>query len=869
MHPLERMQNTVWGEEIMRAYRQTALKAALLSSCLLTPVGAWAQTSNQAATVVDEIVVTGRRAADRAAIESKRNSDNQVDAIRADDVGRLPDQNVAEAVSRLPGVSVANDQGEGRYLTVRGVSPDLLNVTLNGQTAAAPEPDGRQVKLDDIPSALIGSVTLVKTLTADLDANAIAGQANIQTLTAFDRNRTFATGRLAYGYYDQNGKKPYEFDGTVGGLFGENRQFGAVVAVNYSDREIGSQQFAGSPEWMSINGHDVPDSFAIRHYAPHRQRMGAVGNFDWRPNDATSLFLRLMYSGYKDDENRQHFGFSMPSNAALYSAQTDDGGSFSGGGRADRRSRLRREDTSTTTYSTGGKFELGDSTLNVEATYSRADKKDPRRDEWTFRTGSSVGGTYSDTGTSLFTIAPGAAAYDPAQFAAYQVRFGRREAVEDLYQARVDYQTPFGADGESWMKFGAKIIDRKKNNDEDRETWRINGSGTLTLADALGPELGSVFSGDYFGPSVDHAAADAYFKANPTHFSLRTADTLADTLGTDYQITERIMAGYAMANLKFGDWTVVPGLRVENTDGDYAAKTITATSTLDQAFDSFGSRNYTKWFPGVNLRYDASENLVLRGAITTAIGRPNYEDIAPYVKIEDAGGGWSDVTMGNPDLDPLMSVNYDVAVEYYMGDRGILSAAAFYKDIDNPIFWSRQTVTGGTFGGLVLANADVSTPINASNAKVSGIEFNAQYELSFLPSPFDGFSVGGNMTFVNSEAEGVPDRPDKVPLTTQSDRVASAQISYEKSGFSGRIGYTFRSASLLEVGESVDDDTYVDDFNQWDARVSYAFNKHATIFLEGSNLNDAAARSYIGRPSHLSEEERYGWSVRTGLQLSF
>lgn len=854
----------------MSNYRRSVFKAALLTTCLMTPAASWAQSTDSAqATEVDAIVVTGRRAADRAALENKRKADNQVDAIRADDVGRLPDQNVAEAVRRLPGVSVSNDQGEGRYLTVRGVSPDLLNVTLNGQTAAAPEPDGRQVKLDDIPSALIGSVTLVKTLTADLDANAIAGQANIQTLTAFDRNRTFGTARAAYGYYDQNGKKPYEFDGTVGGVFGENRQFGAVLALNYSDREIGSQQFAGSPAWLTINGRQVPDSVAIRHYAPHRQRSGAVGNFDWKPNDSTSLFLRLLYSQYKDEENRQHFGFAMPTSAAVYSNQTADSGSFSGGGRADRRSRQRQEDTSTTSYSAGGKFEIGDNVLNVEATFSRADKQDPRRDEWTFRTGANVGGTYANTGSSLFTITPGPAAYNPSQFAAYQVRFGRREAVEDLAQARIDYQMPFGADGSSWIKVGSKIIDRKKNNDEDRETWRINGSGTLTLAGALGPELGSVFSGDFFGPSVDHAAADAYFRANPSHFGLRTADTLADSLGTDYRITERISAAYVMANLKYGAWTVVPGLRVENTDGDYAAKTITAASTLAQDFDSFGERNYTKWFPGVNLRYDASENLVMRGAVTTAIGRPNYDDIAPYLKIEDVGGGLSNVTMGNPNLEPLMSVNFDAAVEYYMGNKGILSAAVFYKDIENPIFLSRRRVTGGTFGGVVLPTADVSTPINASSAKVSGIEFNAQYELSFLPAPFDGFSVGGNLTFVSSEADGVPGRTDKVPLTTQSDRVASAQATYEKAGFSARVGYTYRSSSLLQVGLTPNEDIFVDDFNQWDARVSYAFNKQATVFLEGSNLNDAPARSYIGEPNHLYEEERYGWSVRTGIQLSF
>src|SRR3546814_7693959 len=145
-----------------------------------------------------------------------------------DDVGRLPDQNVAETLRRLPGLSVANDQGEGRYLTVRGVSPDLLNVTLNGQTAAAPEPDSRQVKLDDIPSGLIGAVTVVKTLTPDLDANAIAGSANIETVNAFDRSKTFVTATGAVGYNHLGKTPPVEGYISFGTLFGPDKQFGIV-----------------------------------------------------------------------------------------------------------------------------------------------------------------------------------------------------------------------------------------------------------------------------------------------------------------------------------------------------------------------------------------------------------------------------------------------------------------------------------------------------------------------------------------------------------------------------------------------------------------------------------------------------------------
>lgn len=861
----------------MRTLRRNALFRALLASqCALMPALAFAQQAESPerqleAVDLDGVTVTGRRAADRQAIDDKRYSDSQVDTIRADDVGRLPDQNVAEAVRRLPGVSVSNDQGEGRYLTIRGVSPDLLNVTLDGQTAAAPEPDGRQVKLDDIPSALIGAVTVIKTLTPDLDANAIAGQVNIETVSAFDRDGFFGSAKAAYGYYDMNGENPSEFDVSAGGLFGPARQFGVVVALNHSDRRIGSQQFAGSEDWMDINGQDVPEEFALRHYQPHRQRSGAVANFDWRPNDRSSMFLRLLHSVYKDSEIRQHFGFEMPDDEEDYTSQSASGGTFVDGGRGERRVRLRREDTSTTSASVGGEFKFGeysDYILNIESTYSQARKRDPRRNEWTFRSPSNLGGSY-DLGSDPYRITPEEAAYDPSNYRGYQVRYGSRAADEDLFQARVDYQMPLDMGTGSWLKFGAKYLDRDKTNDEDRDTWRMGGSGALTLDQVFGGNLGSVFSGDRYGPAIDHYAADAYFDGNRDHFSYRSEASLADSLAADYHIEERITAAYVMANMQFGDFTIIPGIRGERTQTSFAAKNITPASTMEQDFDSFGSNSYTDWFPGVNLRYDVGEHLVLRAAATTAIGRPNYEDIAPYTNIEDRGGDTYRVTMGNSGLEPLKSRNFDVALEYYVGNRGLLSAAAFYKDIGNPIFWSRETIIDGEFAGMVLPEADVRQPINATDAKVSGIEFNAQYELSFLPAPFDGLSAGASLTFVDSEASGVPGRTDKVPLTTQSDRVASAQLSYEKGALSARIAYTYRSAMLHEVGESPDGDLYTDTFRQWDARLAYRFGQAVTVFLEGSNLNDAPFRQYFGHRDHLSEEERYGWSARAGIQVSF
>lgn len=232
-------------------------------------------------TTPTEVVVTGTRAAQRKANAEKRRADNAVETLQANDVGKLPDQNVAEAVKRLPGLSVANDQGEGRYVIIRGINPALTNVALNGQTLPAPEPSSRQVKLDDLPSGLIQSVTVTKALLPSQDANAIGGEVNINTKTAFDSKKPFFFDGLgSFGAYQLNNKNPWEAAGTVGGRFGGQGQFGAVVAINYSKRPIESENFQGTTNWTLVNGVGFPDQGGLRDYNLTRTRLGVVGNFD-------------------------------------------------------------------------------------------------------------------------------------------------------------------------------------------------------------------------------------------------------------------------------------------------------------------------------------------------------------------------------------------------------------------------------------------------------------------------------------------------------------------------------------------------------------------------------------------------------------
>ncbi len=851
-----------------------ALRAQMLAAGAALSVSAVSVSAQQAAepestetrgTGLEEIVVTGQRAAERAALEAKKNADNTVEALYANDVGKLPDQNVAEAVSRLSGISTATDKGEGRYIVIRGLEPNLANVTINNQTSTAPEPESRQVKLDDIPSSLIGSVRVIKTLTADLDANAIAGQVDIDTLSAFDKDRPFATSRLVAGRYELGEGVPYEGDLTLGTVFGANDQFGIVVSGNYSMRPINSDNLlTGDQPWQRVGGREVPVQLDIRKYDPiERSRTGGVINFDWRPSDDTQLFLRAMYAQYQDEETRNRFRIAFPTSASAYANQTDTTGDILRT-RAERYVRKRTETDSTWTYSAGGHTLVGTGTVSLEMTHARAKKHDPIRDEWRFRTGSSAVSATYDLSDELFTIDPSDSAFDPAQYRS-GITYNDRSAnaLEVLDQVRVDYELPLSWGDRSALKFGAKYLDRDKSNNRDGISYEYAGS-SFSLADATSSWRDSTYDGRYaFGPLVDFGRARGFFDSNRDDFEVDDEGSIAESLGQDYEANEKIAAGYVMLTFKRDNLTVIPGVRYEQTKGDYAAKTITSTSTVNDPFDSFGSREYSDVFPGLNVRYDFSANFLARAAVTTAIGRPDYVKLAPSVAVDV---GANEVALGNPELKPLRSVNYDLSFEYYFGNQGIVGLGLFRKEISDPIYDAVGT-RSGAFGGLELTDAVVTQPRNADEATVNGAELNAAMQLTFLPAPFDGFGVGGNVTYIDGKTK-VPGRSDEMPMYLQSDLVASAQVYYEKHGFSGRVAYAYRSKYLDLVGESAALDAYTDAHGQVDARVGYDFSKQFSTFFEAQNLTNEHDRRFMGRRDRMVEDEMFGRLFRLGVQIN-
>jgi TonB-dependent receptor len=868
------------------AYRML-LAASLAAIAASQAAPAWAAEADQATPTAptaedDAIVVTGQRTAELRALQIKERSIQVQETLVADDVGKLPDQNVAEAVKRLPGLSVANDQGEGRYVIIRGVNPNLVNVTVNGQTQPAPEPEGRQVKLDDIPSAMIAAVTVTKSLTPDQDANAIGGSVDIRTLSAFDRSQDFFfAGRGEYGRYDMNGKHPWSVDGQVGAKFGANKEFGIVVSGNYSKRPIESENFQGSTLFDS-NGR--PDQYGLRDYNLTRERTGVVVNLDYHPSDAVKLYLRGTYSKFTDHETRdQNRVDSLPTvtNAAGVVTRGYSSGTTSGSFINARPSiliRLRNEDDNTKSISGGGAFKTGGGgQLDVSAAWARAIKNDPLRSEFNFRgnttarpAGRSISGTYDVTSSPyLFTDT------FATDYSLNSVNYDRRHAQEDLWQVRADYSMPLGFGDDSTIKVGVKYLNRHKVN--DRNILAYTGASAFTLAASGAAYTGdnNFYDGRYvFGPRINYAAAQAYATANPGLLTTNVSSTVGNSLANDYDVREKIWAGYVMGTFTWGQFTLVPGVRIEHTEDNTQAKTFTIGTTLANsssttlAFNTFGKKNYTNITPGVNLKYEASDHLIVRGAATTSIGRPNYADLAPFVSVDSTASPTA-VLLGNPALKPYKAWNLDAAIEYYLPNKGVISVGAFYKHLDDPIYSVGRTITGGSFAGQTFATALVTQPINVDKAEIYGVEFNVIYQFDFLPGPLAGLGVSANLTLVDGHGEGLASRAGQFPLFFQSKTVGNAQLTYEKYGITARVAYSYRSKYLDTLGTDATQDQYTDNNGQLDARIGYEVIPGAEVYVEGTNLTDTPWRRFIGVKSQLVERERYDASYRVGLQLKF
>ncbi len=841
---------------------------------------------------VETIVVEGKLLSVQRAIETKRNADAILDAISADEIGKLPVKNAAEAIDFLPGVSLEIDQGEGRYVTIRGAASALNNVTLNGVSIGSPEGSqeaggGRVAPLDVVGGELLKGIEVVKAVTPDMDHQAIGGSVNILTYSPFDFDGRFGFGSISGGYGEYGDKFSYRASGTYGDRLGANRDWGFLIGASYSVRDFQSRGVfpddwapaaVGDPDGVFTELDTfIPEQWKSNQYDIERERLAINAALEYQPTDESKYSIRALWSAFNEDEVRTRYAQRIADQDGglnFLDDLTDGVGSYSG---LQRENELRREqkDKRIFNVTAGSEHQFGAKLLELEFAYNDNQQEEPNTD-WEFRD-TSTSGTFN-TNQFLFDLNENpATTQDPDGYRFQRLRFQTYEVDTTGFIAKGDLTWGFGEgdpeDG-SYIKGGFNY--RNVQKEQDFEEERYGRGETCTLGEfglSGGLLVNDVDGQDYeLGPIVDGGAVDQFFIDQPQCFELSLSNTVNDGFLEDFDVEETVLAGYLMANIEVTDrLTLIGGVRIEDTEVDADGFEVDQDLNVTPVN---ATGDYTNILPSVHVRYDVTENFIARFAWTNTIGRPFLEDISPSrsLDFEDNGDGTfvGSFSSGNPDLEAFESRNFDLSLEYYLPDNlGIVSAAVFHKNIDGFIIGETAILAGGVdglppteFEGRLYSNLTSSRPINADEGKVSGVELGYQQRWDFLPGVLGNLGAGLNLTFVDSELE-VNGRD--LPFVRQSDKLVGAQLFYQDERFEAVLTYNYNSEYLDGIGGSPDLDTYYNDRERLDFKGRYRFTDKLDLFVEWQNINDEPDWEYQGIPNRVTGYELYGQTIFIGF----
>jgi len=829
-----------------------------------------------------EIVVTGLREGQVRAINQKKQALQMMDVLSADAIGKLPDQNVAEAVQRISGVSIQTDRGEGRFVRIRGTSAELNNVTLNGQTLASTAPT-RATALDLLPSDMISSIEVVKAVTPDMDANAVGGTLNINTLTAFDRSGPFLFGSLEGVQHQQvvdygDDKLPYRASVTAGTQFGADKQFGLVLSGSASRRDF-KASILDPDGWEPINNSFVPDELEAQVEDNERERYGGNLNFDYRPTETTALYARALVTHTQEIRLNSEFEFGFVGDI-VEGTQTATTGRFPEGS-AELDLAYSDDDETLYSFELGGEQRFGAVTWEVNSTYTRGIFNYAGPDATT-ETDEADAGMLSasyDTGPYFFVIDPDNPSFvqDPANYPIREVDVQSQTNEENTYIASTDlrWDTNLGP-APGFVQVGGKVQIRDKVVDRTERQY-LPLEGAPTLASFTAP---TVNTSQPNSPTFVHGDVRAFRDFvngnidDESLFELDVEETTEEAVEADSDNEETIYAGYGMGSFTIGSLNILAGLRVEHTvpevtrfqlvdDGDLSEDDITSETFTN---------SYTDVLPSIHLRYAPTNDFILRAAWSNTIGRPDYDLLAAFEEVSADGTTEIGIERGNPDLLPFRSMGFDAFAEYYLPRGGLLSIGGFYKRIDNPIYSDEERFTDFTFEGVTYDEAEIEQTVNADAGTLLGAEATFDALLTFLPAPFDGFGFSSNVAIIDSEVT-VPGRDDELPFFGQSDFVLNLAPYFQKWGLETRVAWSYQSPALIEL-EGPGNDRYDDRRSTVDVSASYALSSlfrsgNLTLFGKVRNITNEAETRYQGSNTRYDRHVVYGRTFTLGVTTSF
>jgi TonB-dependent receptor len=854
---------------------------------------------------LQEVVVSGIMDGQLEAITEMRDAANIKNVISAEQIITFPDLNAAEVMQRIPGITLQRDQGEGRFVQLRGTPPELTNFNINGEQVPSPEGGARYIGLDIIPSDQIESVEVTKVITPDMDADGIGGSVDIKTREAQEGPpQIIAT--LAGGYNNMRQKPIYNAQFAYGQRF---NKLGFQLNASFFENNQGSDnieyKYTKGPFFNNEDQEEGQDNFflhwrevQLRHYEITRTRIAVSPTLDYRFNDRNYLYLKGMYNSFTDEETRRRkiYDLDDPFSATLY---------LFGGIDHDVRKRTKQQELATVAL--GGEHDLGFMQIDYQLFYANAGERQPDRLEARFDSpGQAITISWDvsdpDYPRAEFPNENNAGnATDYENFEFDELLFEDYNTQEDLWTPRINLTFPYemGGSGGGYFKFGGKLRARVKERDvrsltfsNYRETSRTYpGTGDplnlITIGDGFRDD--NLLKQNYlvdFTPGVQEIRD--FYEFWPQFFIISRNSSRKNSYEGDYRYRENIYAAYGMVEHNIGRLMVLAGLRYERTDVlENRAFGVRLDGPRFVGIDTFNTTRVIDFLlPQIQLRYRLNNGMNLRGAFSYSYARPNYSEVIP-TRQEDR----REISIGNPNLEYPLSMNVDLMFERYF-NRSILSAGLFYKQIDNFVFNYKRFGREGEPGTGNFPVFEFTKPLNGRDAQVFGAEFQAQFKFDFFTGFFSDFGFFANYTYTYSRAfipERVPanyadavildpqqddlseffadENQEEISLPGQAQHTANLALFYDGPKFFARLSANYQDAFLTEIGADPDLDEFYDEALRLDYTMNYQFTQGVNVFFDWINITDTPLRLYLGEPNTIAQLEYYSWWMRAGVRL--
>lgn len=874
-------------------------KAVDVAAGQTTNVDAKLQVHSENQTV---LVTASRATAEAEAVNVERTADNIVQVLPAEVIRSLPNANMADALGRLPSVTLERDEGEGKYVQIRGTEPRLTNTTINGVNLPSPEPGVRQIKFDAIPADIVESVQISKTLQANMDGDGIGGSVNLVTKMATSLPTISLSGMGGYTPII-NGRGLTEETGTIGKRFGSNERFGILIGGSYDWNGRGIDDIEPVPDIATLaNGTTVPwkDAMDIREYQYFRSRWGVAGTADYKVGQGSDVYFRWLYSDFHNYGDRWVHSLTDNTpgiqllNPANVGCPTDSSGvtatpctaapSFN--------AQLRNPDIGVGSMMLGGTHVVTTTWFSWDLSASR----------------SFYGKSPYSTAVFNSTLSSSACQYDPAttkneflpQWNArcYTEAYNPSNLVlnninRDLgHSAQVNLQAA-GAGAKRYhigsrtaiIEIGGKFRNEHKFADTYVLTLTPNGTIPLTQFPNRLTNNNYYNGGDYkLGYNATYEDAIAYANSHPSAF------TSSSTFGQDpsqYDLVEKVGAGFVMNTIDISSHLrFIAGVRVERTSDSVAnfslgsapcpaPETGTCSSIAPNAF----SGSYITVLPSASLRYAVGTDSYLRFVYARGLSRPDPQDIAQALDWTVAGNGANrySVSFGNASLKAETGDDIDVLYEHYLKPFGVISAGYFYKYLQNPIISRTFVLDNYQPPGGPLGSYLATQPINAGSAWITGFEAAYLQHFSSLPGVWGGLGLSANYGYTASRTTGIPGRSDHPRLLRMSPNAFNISPTFDRGRFSIRVGMSYNQASINSYQYSDGtpggvngplSDIYFYSHFQVDAQGSVQLAHGLSFVMYGLNLNNAVFGFYQGSPQYMIQREFYQPTVAAGFRWS-